>query len=234
MRTLRNPMTIKQKVKAILPNDPLANNTRVRSVVDEVPEGASVLDIGCVNHTLDDDDHNWLHGQLQEVTNDIVGIDFLEDEIRKMQEMGYQAEHADAEAFSLDRVFDVIVAGELIEHLSNPGQFLDRVHEHLDDDGQLILTTPNPWYLFHVLAVYAGIAQWNEEHTTWYDHIVLTELLGRHGFKIEGLKYVRPSPWKWMFIHKNIERGLTYPFWALKGKRIGGNRYLIVARKDDY
>ena len=218
-------------LKKILPADPLASNTRVQSIMNEIPEDSSVLDIGCVNHSLDDDDQNWLHGQLAASFDEITGLDFLEKEVEQLKSMGYNVKHANAEEFSLDDTYDVIVAGELIEHLSNPGKFLDRANEHLHDDGQLILTTPNPWYLFHVLAVYAGTASWNEEHTTWYDYIVLEELLARHDFEIKKIDYVKPSPWKWMFFHKNIERWLTYPFWIFGGKRIAGNRYLIVAEK---
>jgi 2-polyprenyl-3-methyl-5-hydroxy-6-metoxy-1,4-benzoquinol methylase len=200
-------------------------------VINEVPEEASILDVGCVNHSLDDDDKNWLHGQLQEISDDVTGIDILDDKVEEMQDMGYDARPKDAENFSFNRKFDVIVAGELIEHLSNPGKFLNSAYKHLNDDGLLVLTTPNPWYIFHVLAVYTGIAEWNEEHTTWYDFIVLDELLTRHGFTIQNFDYVRPSPWKWMFLHKNVERWITYPFWLVGAKRIAGNRQVIIAEK---
>ena len=40
--------------------------------------------------------------------------------------------------------FDSIIAGELIEHLENPYQFLRDLHPLLTDDGLLVLSTVNP------------------------------------------------------------------------------------------
>jgi len=39
--------------------------------------------------------------------------------------------------------FDIIVAGELIEHLSDPKRFLEECHRTLTDEGVLIISTPN-------------------------------------------------------------------------------------------
>jgi SAM-dependent methyltransferase len=43
-----------------------------------------------------------------------------------------------------DRRFDNIVAGELIEHLERPYDFLRGLHRHLAPGGRLVLSTPNP------------------------------------------------------------------------------------------
>ena len=42
--------------------------------------------------------------------------------------------------------FDTIIGGELIEHLECPASFLRACHKILKDDGQLLLTTPNPYH----------------------------------------------------------------------------------------
>lgn len=39
--------------------------------------------------------------------------------------------------------YDLITAIEVLEHLENPGQFLTQVAHLLNDNGQLLLTTPN-------------------------------------------------------------------------------------------
>ena len=60
-----------------------------------------------------------------------------------LKAMGYPNLHAgDAQTFRISAMFDTIVAGEVIEHLENPAQFLARAHEHLKPDGRLVLTTP--------------------------------------------------------------------------------------------
>ena len=42
------------------------------------------------------------------------------------------------------RRFDNVVVGELIEHLENPYEFLRNLRPLLTENGQLILSTPNP------------------------------------------------------------------------------------------
>jgi 2-polyprenyl-3-methyl-5-hydroxy-6-metoxy-1,4-benzoquinol methylase len=46
--------------------------------------------------------------------------------------------------FNLSEKFDVVVAGELIEHLENTEIFLNNVKRHLKKNGIFFLTTPNP------------------------------------------------------------------------------------------
>src|SRR5207253_10239263 len=53
-----------------------------------------------------------------------------------------------------DRSFDVVICGDLIEHLRDPERFLVRVRPLLRPGGRLVLTTPN-------------VANWrSEEHTS--------------------------------------------------------------------
>jgi SAM-dependent methyltransferase len=42
--------------------------------------------------------------------------------------------------------YDAIVSCEGIEHIANPGLFLNGAYEHLNAGGCLIVTTPNVWY----------------------------------------------------------------------------------------
>jgi cyclopropane fatty-acyl-phospholipid synthase-like methyltransferase len=45
--------------------------------------------------------------------------------------------------FDLKEKFDVIIAGELIEHIENSGIFLQNISNHLTKDGTFFLSTPN-------------------------------------------------------------------------------------------
>ncbi|MFD1585894.1 class I SAM-dependent methyltransferase [Halorientalis brevis] len=121
-------------------------NSRIPAILDRVSPEDVVLDVGCVQHSVENENNeNWLHKRLSDICREVVGIDVLEEDIRILQERGYTVKHQNAEQFGLDRDFDVIVAGELIEHLANPGKFLDCARAHLKPDGRLLLTTPNPW-----------------------------------------------------------------------------------------
>jgi len=85
--------------------------------------------------------------------------------------------------------FDVVVAADLIEHLANPGLFLERCREHLRDGGLLCIVTPNAHSLNTSAKALLGVrAAINPKHTSWYDPTTLKQLLARHGFRalLEG------------------------------------------------
>ena len=47
--------------------------------------------------------------------------------------------------------FDVIVIGDLIEHLSNPGLMLYRIKKFCDERTKIIITTPNAFGLLNFI-----------------------------------------------------------------------------------
>jgi SAM-dependent methyltransferase len=102
---------------------------------------------------------------------------------------------ADAESMRLNERFDLIVAGELIEHLSNPGLFLERAREHLKEGGRLILTTPNPWdWTRFARAVIRLPSTPIQDHVCWYDKETIRNLANRYGFKVERVEFVPRLP----------------------------------------
>ncbi|MBF0217416.1 MAG: class I SAM-dependent methyltransferase [Candidatus Omnitrophica bacterium] len=182
-----------------------------------------VLHAGCVNHeTGDVSRENWLHGRLQAKCQNVLGIDIEEKEIKKMRGMGFKVRVADCEHLALGEKFDVIVAGELLEHLANPGRFLDRAKEHLLPGGKLILSTPNVFCYWHAISVLLrGRPTIHPEHVAWYDETTLRHLVERHGFKSLDVKYV-PIP--------STGRGrlLSLVLVRLGLARIGGAGILMV------
>jgi 2-polyprenyl-3-methyl-5-hydroxy-6-metoxy-1,4-benzoquinol methylase len=118
---------------------------RIRDILNQI-DGGDVLDVGCVQHDPTKQyDANWLHQHLYSYADTVLGVDIDEDGVRVLRQSGFNVTTADAETLDIDGTFDYIVAGELIEHLSNPGQFLTASKSKLTEDGTLIITTPNPW-----------------------------------------------------------------------------------------
>ena len=77
--------------------------------------------------------------------------------------------------------FDLIIAGEVIEHLSNAGHFLDLLHY---DNTQVILTTPNAFGIAGNQHLKNGVESVNKEHVAWYSYHTLRTLIERHNFKL--------------------------------------------------
>ena len=98
---------------------------RIRHVLREIPVGAAVLDVGCVEHDADSAQlSDWLHRFLYRKVGSVLGIDIDETQVRRLQEQGWNVVAGNVETVDLKRRFDVVVAREVVEHLSNPGLFL--------------------------------------------------------------------------------------------------------------
>jgi 2-polyprenyl-3-methyl-5-hydroxy-6-metoxy-1,4-benzoquinol methylase len=154
--------------------------------------GKDVLDIGCVQHNPENYKNKyWLHKALKQVASTLDGMDLYEDGVNYLRTLGYNIALGDAQNFDGGKTYDVIVAGDLIEHLDNPGDFLDCCNAHLRDGGKLLLSTPNPWYWRFCVkaAFFGGRVNPNPEHTIWLCPTVLGHLLSRHGLRIESWHY---------------------------------------------
>jgi hypothetical protein len=127
----------------------------------------------------------WLHDRLAAVAKSLVGIDLDAPAVRRAQQRGYAALLADCEDADAVRALDaqpaeLLVAGEILEHLESPGRFLDVLHLLLDRSGRLLLTTPNSFSLRSSIAALRGYEVAHPDHVASYSFKVLVELLRRH------------------------------------------------------
>jgi 2-polyprenyl-3-methyl-5-hydroxy-6-metoxy-1,4-benzoquinol methylase len=151
------------------------------------------LDIGTVGdvaHHLREPE-KWLFARIGQVARLVVGLDIDPAALAAFRARGYRnLVCADAERFAFTRRFDVVVGGEIIEHLSNPGLFIRACRDHLADEGVLVLTTPNT---FSVNLLLKGLlladVRLFHEHTNAYTPGLLGELLSRAGLRIERVEY---------------------------------------------
>lgn len=159
--------------------------------VAERCRGKRVLDLGCVmHHSSAVASRYHLHRALAPVAARLKGLDLLSDGVSAMQARGYDVVQGDAENFDLGETFDVIVAGDIIEHLGNLEGFLTSCRRHLEPDGMIIVQTPNPWYWRHVVkAALLPEVPNNPEHTCWFDPRTLRQLVARFGMDLASVEY---------------------------------------------
>lgn len=150
-----------------------------------------VLDLGCVDARPKKNNvaqriakPNFLFKRVHEINPSVLGVDIDPHGVEQLQAAGYQAVCADVETMDLGRKFDVIIAGEIIEHLENCGLFLRNMRRHLKDDGVLIISTPNPFYAAQSWKIWRyGHPQVHEDHMNWQDPTTLQALLRRCGLE---------------------------------------------------
>lgn len=164
--------------------------------------GKNVLDIGVVEHTREAvDNPGWLHGNLRREAATCLGVDILEQEVADLRRQGYNVLCADVSRQPLSQTFDLIVAGEVLEHLDAPGMFFASCAAMLNPGGRLALTAPNPWYanvIFKSLFRRSTFID-SADHVAWYEASVLYELGQRHGLCLNcatGIDTPHPGTWR--------------------------------------
>lgn len=162
-----------------------------------------VLDIGCVAHESSRiDSPMWLHRHLAEVASLCVGVDVSPDGVAAMTEAGFIAvQHDLCEGLgpiAQHGLFDVIVAGELVEHVESLGMVFQTATDALTREGRLIITTPNPYAPWRVSAGRRGIVWENADHICYLFPSGVAELAERHGLVLTQAFTVdrRRVPWR--------------------------------------
>jgi 2-polyprenyl-3-methyl-5-hydroxy-6-metoxy-1,4-benzoquinol methylase len=120
-------------------NEVAYNDHKIKFVC-KYARGKKVLDIGCVEHNPENyKSKYWLHKALKEVASSLVGIDLYPPGVSYLQQIGYNITLADSQQFDLNQSFDVLVAGDLIEHLEDFHGFLTSCKRHMHADSRLII-----------------------------------------------------------------------------------------------
>jgi len=173
------------------------NHSLVRdriSFIQDLCSGKKVLDVGVVEHFESAyKGKNWLHRYIVDVAESCVGVDILDSEIEKLNHEGFNVKKHDLTESSLQEKYDVIVCGELIEHVDNVGALLRNIAASLADGGMVILTTPNPWYINATIKNTFGKAPFtdNVDHVAWYDPSTMVELAQRSGLYLDKYYGIR-------------------------------------------
>lgn len=172
---------------------PLGHKEDMRMIrkqfINKYCSGKKVLDLGCKGSWQE---LSTLHTHLANIS-DVTGVDI---------------EHCNALNFILDDVttlkkvkgkYDVVVAGELIEHIDNLGEFLSVIKQKKYDDGLIILTTPNILSLRAIKAtIFSGREAQEKGHVVAFTKTLLENICKQHGYVILESCHV----------YKNVQKGI--------------------------
>uniref|UniRef100_A0A6M3JFS9 Putative methyltransferase n=1 Tax=viral metagenome TaxID=1070528 RepID=A0A6M3JFS9_9ZZZZ len=130
-----------------------------------------ILDVGCKGS---------FHAELKAVTKKCYGIDrdiVKEDPDFKQVVIG-------KDPIPIYEDVEIVVCGEVIEHLSNPGMFLDELRTSYPTQMKII-SVPNAFSNGHQGWIKKGQENTNKDHVAYYTYVTLKGLLSKHGYKIE-------------------------------------------------
>lgn len=139
---------------------------RVLPIFYEIPDGSSVLDVGCNS------------GEFMLLLRDkkrciVQGVDISEPMVNKANDKGLDVRLADAEALPWpDGWFDVVTCMEVLVHLHDPAKALKEMRRVLKPGGVLLGSAPH-----------ANLERymWDDKrlHHKYYDHLELQEELSQ-------------------------------------------------------
>lgn len=159
-----------------------------------------VLHFGCADYPVTEEKLRrgiLLHEKIEKVTKCLYGIDSSPEGIKILRNHGYRnvyvgnVEDFEHHIFG-DRKFDVIIAGEIIEHLSNSGIFLEAMKPLLKNQhSRLIITTVNAYCLFRFAHYVRHHGQeWgNKDHVSYYSALTLRKLVEDHGYQVQDIRF---------------------------------------------
>jgi 2-polyprenyl-3-methyl-5-hydroxy-6-metoxy-1,4-benzoquinol methylase len=171
---------------------PLGGHARL---LDLVGAGKRVLDVGCSS--------GYLARPLVERGCTVVGIERDPDAAEVAREVCTEVHVGDVEVMALpfeSNSFDVILCGDLVEHLREPEQFLVRVRRFLPPGGRLVLSTPNIANWTMRLSLLGGRWRYTERgildrtHLHLFTRKSLVEMLDRAGYRVVELDFTVPVP----------------------------------------
>jgi SAM-dependent methyltransferase len=157
----------------------------VAELLERFVTGRSVLDVGCANYE-GEYGFGLVHSMVLERCASCVGVDISPAVLRLSTSAKVRYFQGNAETFLLNETFDTIFCGDLIEHLSNPGLFLEKAGAMMHPGSDLILVTPNPYGFRNFVGLFRGFEPpIHPEHTMLLPVAGMNELASRHGLRLK-------------------------------------------------
>jgi 2-polyprenyl-3-methyl-5-hydroxy-6-metoxy-1,4-benzoquinol methylase len=148
--------------------------------------GKRVLNVGSAS--------GGLHEAIREVATDTIGLD------------RERSDNARDICFDLDSIvwgeheprypselIDIVVMGEILEHLAMPGATLQWLKENRSKETDVLISVPNALGASRAWAN-DGIECVNRDHVAWYSYRTLKTLVERYGFEIQEFCWYNGRP----------------------------------------
>jgi SAM-dependent methyltransferase len=161
----------------------------VLSYIETLVRGKRVLDIGVVSHSARYfEQPGWRHGRIRRAAAYCLGVDILAPLVAELRQRGFNVRCVDATSEAdLEERFDVVFAGDVIEHVDNAVALLRFAGRHLAEGGRLYVSTPNPFSRkFFRQFRRERVMVTNLDHVAWISPTMAMELGRRAGLRLEA------------------------------------------------
>ncbi len=163
---------------------------RIRAVLDLIGAGKKVLDLGSYNGIITT--------EISQHGNEVWAFDVSDSFEDKYRQAGipFMRGNVEKPLPYENAFFDVVFAGEVIEHLVDTDIFLDEIKRILKKDGRVIITTPNAASFPRRVLLLLGMNPFFEAspkfrgdevagHLRYFTYDLFRDFLYFHGLEIE-------------------------------------------------
>ena len=158
----------------------------------DLVRGRRVLDVGCVSHFADAaNDPRWLHKHLRSAAAECLGLDILADDVAALRARGVNAVVCDFTRETPGGRYEVVVIGDVIEHVDRPGDLLRNARDSLSEGGRVVVMSPNPYYLHRAWRFLTGKFADSVDHVIFLYPAGLAEMAERNGLRLDRYRGVK-------------------------------------------
>ena len=197
------------------------------SLIEKYIKPGKLIDIGCGNGHL-------MKAALNRGWS-VHGYDIDDATTRKvMERLGVTIDSGNFFAAKLGSDYDLITMHQVLEHLKNPNEYLEKVHSLIKSGGFLFVAVPN------IKSLSSRIKSWQEKiglrkrnvgkhydtshHLSYFEPKTIVTLLKQHGFKVVYKRNCHSMRANKTKLRRFINKNLTDHLFAKSA-------FLIVAQK---
>jgi len=172
------------------------SSTRKKKIIDLAGEirDKKILDVGCAT--------GYLGEYFKQQGNYVVGLDISQEDIMEAKKKLDEVLLVDLESddwleLLLELKFDLIIVSEVVEHLLYPENLLAKLARLLNDEGEIIITTPNFLVWTNRLKMlfgkfgYQQSGFWGRDHIHFFSWPEFKKLVHHAGFNICKRNHLR-------------------------------------------
>lgn len=170
--------------------------------IEDLVSGKKVIHVGCCDHIplieKKISSNTWMHSRITNSANKCIGIDNNKEGINYLKE-----KLSIKDVYCIDITeqllpeisnskWDYLILGEILEHIDNPVQFLQKISElHKDYVKNIVITVPNAFAMVNLKYLKKGQEIINTDHRYWFTPYTLAKVLHQAGYKIEYFQFAQ-------------------------------------------
>lgn len=190
-----------------------------------------VIHFGCVDHLPLIEQRrkagSWLHEVLTEHADAVVGIDINIEGIDYMSREGFDVYVSNVvtedipDTLRQSARWDYLLAGEVLEHIGNPVEFLKNIREKYSPIAErIIITVPNAWSYTSIRFALRNQELINTDHRFWFTPYTLAKVANDAGIQVESYDMCLDE----------YPTVFTLKYWLVKSRPNLRNRIVLIGK----